>query len=333
MNPLGYVSDSISAIRTAVESASRILIVSHDRPDGDAVGSLLAMTSLVEGLGKTAIPMLRDPVPETLRFLLGSERILPASSEQVACDLVIALDSAGRDRIGEEIWAVVPAGAPLLVIDHHGSNPGFGDIDWVEPSAPATGEMVFMLAETAGWKVGQDAAEALYAAISTDTGSFRYPSTSSRTMQIGARLIELGADPGKMNRALYESYPRRRVEALRSLLQGLRFDFDGRCASVVLPLAETERLGLQPGDTEGVIDTIRAVDSVMVAVFFEELPNGKIRVSSRSKDTAFSVADACADFGGGGHVLAAGARLPGPIADAVKRFLTRIRHLLEGERS
>ena len=185
-------------------------------------------------------------------------------------------------------------------IDHHISNTEYGDLNCVDSTSPATGQILFQLAEAAGWKIDRDIATHLYAAISTDTGSFCYPSTTSETMRIGGALIDAGLDLGETNQMLYENYPRRRVEAMRILLQDLRFDCDGKCASVKLPLSVSENLGLQLGDTEGVIDVIRAIDSVVVAVFFEELPNGKIRVSSRSKDTAYGVGEICAVFGGGG---------------------------------
>jgi phosphoesterase RecJ-like protein len=210
---------------------------------------------------------------------------------------------------------MVPEGVSLLNIDHHISNTEYGDVNCVDSEAPATGQVIFQLAEEAGWPLDSDIAILLYAAISTDTGSFRYPSTTSETMRIGGRLLELGVDAGQVNQMLYENYPRRRVEALRILLQGLRFECDGRYASVRLPLSVSTELALKPGDTEGVIDVIRAVDSVVISVFYEELPNGKIRISSRSKDSAFSVGDICEVFGGGGHTLAA----PGGSGKAVSR--------------
>lgn len=295
-------------------------MISHDRPDGDAVGSAVGLGLILEAIGKEVRIVNRDPVPETLSLLGGSDRV-EAPSEKIEADLVLVLDSAEESRIGDEVWAIVPGGVTRINIDHHISNPGFGDINLVDPAAPATGQIVFELAEFAGWPVEEDAASQLYAAISTDTGSFRYPATSATTLRIAAALVERGVDVGEINRVLYESFPRRRVEALRLLLQTLRFDADGACASVMLPRRVSEELGLRAGDTEGVIDTIRAIDSVVIAVFFEELEDGRIRVSSRSKTEEFGVGEICAEFGGGGHTLAAGARLPGPIEEARERFL------------
>ncbi len=317
---------TLSDLSTRIEAAHRILVISHDRPDGDAIGSTLALGLILRRLGKTVRMVNRDPVPESLAFLPGSDQLhTPVTPVEVdpAFDLVVALDSAGRDRIGDAVWALAP-GVPVVNLDHHVSNTRFGDWNHVDTAAPATGQIVYQLAAAARWPLDAAIGENLLAAISTDTGSFRYPSTSAETLRIGAALLELGVDVGRVNQSLYESYPLRRVEAMTRLLAGLRLDFDGRCASVRLPLALTEELGLQLGDTEGVIDVIRAIDSVRIAVFFEELPDGKIRVSSRSKEERYSVGAICAQFGGGGHTLAAGARMAGPLESAVERFLEKV---------
>lgn len=318
-------------ILTQLAGAEDVLVLSHDRPDGDAVGSALAMGLLLESQGKRVSVVNHDPVPETLAFLPQVDRVLSPSEyakRGPSPDVVVVLDSAGKDRIGKAVWEVVPDGVPLINIDHHVSNTKFGDFNLVNSASPATGQILFLLAESAEWSIDREVAALLYAAISTDTGSFRYPSTTADTMRIGGRLLELGVDAGKINQQLYESYPRRRVEAIRKLLPGLRFECDSRYASVKMPLSVTEELQLKTGDTEGVIDLIREIDSVVISVFYEELPNGRIRVSSRSKNPDYSVGDLCARFGGGGHTLAAGARLPGPIEEAEERFLAAVREVL-----
>lgn len=315
-------------ILSRIDAASRILVISHDRPDGDAIGSSLALGLMLKKLGKDVEVMNQDPVPESLAFLPKTETIL-SPGEMIDADLVFSVDAAGRDRIGKAVWDCVPEKAFLINIDHHVSNTEFADLNCVDSKAPATGQILFQLAEAGGWELDPGIAELLYAAISTDTGSFRYPSTTAETMRIGGELLQAGVSAGRVNQMLYENYPRRRVEALRILLQDLRIDFDGKCASVQLPLSVTKGLSLGLGDTEGVIDVIRAIDSVIIAVFFEELPGGRIRVSSRSKDPHYSVGEICAHFGGGGHTLAAGARLAGPLDDAVARFLDQIRYTFE----
>ncbi|MDF1658326.1 MAG: bifunctional oligoribonuclease/PAP phosphatase NrnA [Verrucomicrobiales bacterium] len=318
---------SFQPVISRIAKAERVLILCHDRPDGDAIGSAVGLALILEGEGKETQVVNHDPVPEALQFLPEVSRV-DSQVDLVQSDLIIALDSAGRDRISSSVWDRISNDPDVINIDHHVSNPGYGDINYVDVSSPATGQIVFQLAKEAGWKINGDAASHLYAAISTDTGSFRYPSTSSETMRVVADLIDKGLDVGRLNQQLYESYPMRRVEALAFLLRDLRMDCDNRCVSVLLPFVVTERLGLRTGDTEGVIDVIRAIDSVIVAVFFEEFEDGRIRVSSRSKSDQVSVGEVCKEFGGGGHTLAAGARLSGPLNDAADRFISRVCHAI-----
>lgn len=318
---------TLSDLKDRIEAAASVLVASHDRPDGDAIGSSLAMGLILRKLGKEVVIVNRDPVPESLAFLPGCDLIVRPGG-RVDADLLVVLDAAGADRVDASVWQMAEAVKTTINLDHHVSNTGFGDLVHVDPSSPATGQLVFQLARLAGWPLDAAIGENLLAAISTDTGSFRYPSTSAETMRIAGEILELGVDVGRVNQMLYESYPLRRVEVLRVLLQGMRLDFGGRCASVRLPLAVTRELGLQVGDTEGVIDVIRAIDTVRVAVFFEELPDGKVRVSSRSKEERYNVGSICAGFGGGGHILAAGARMTGPMDEAAERFLGAVGRVL-----
>jgi phosphoesterase RecJ-like protein len=194
----------------------------------------------------------------------------------------------------------------------------------VDPEAPATAEIIFRLIKNENLPFNRDIAENLYAAISTDTGSFQYPKTSARTLEIAAELIRAGLDVGRLNQQLYESYPRRRLELLRELLRNMRFEHGGRVASVSLSLRTAAELGVLPEDNEGLIDHLRAIHGVIVAVFFEELDDGKVRVSMRSKTNAVDVCAICQKFGGGGHTLAAGARVRGTLAEVEEKVLEEI---------
>ncbi len=324
------VSHTFADILEAIGGARRILLGSHARPDGDAIGSTVAMGMLLRAAGKETVTVNCDPVPDALRFLPGIDQIQSPHSVGEA-DLVITLDSADRARLGQEFWDAAEGCGRVINIDHHISNTEYGNINYIDSDSPATGQIVYQLAQRAGWQLNQEAAENLYAAISTDTGSFRYPSTTAETMRIAGDLVELGVDVGEINRLLYESYPLRRIEMLRFLLEDMQISGDGRYASVILPYHATEKLDLQAGDTEGAIDTIRAIDSVIVAVLFESLPDGQVRVSSRSKDPNYSVGALCAEFGGGGHTLAAGARMAGPIEVARQSFMERVALLMAAE--
>jgi phosphoesterase RecJ-like protein len=194
----------------------------------------------------------------------------------------------------------------------------------IDSIAPATGQILYELFRSCELPLDREIAENLFVAISTDTGSFQYPATTARTYEIGAELIKAGVDVGALSQKMYESYPRRRLELLRALLNTLKFTADNRCASVSLSQAKANELAVLPEDNEGLIDHIRAIDSVVVAAFFEELPEGKVRVSLRSKDPRADVSQVCAQFAGGGHKLAAGARVKGSLEEVQERVLAAI---------
>src|SRR5438270_404364 len=243
-------------------------------------------------------------------------------------DEAIARDTAIQNRLGTALLAVRSAKV-WINIDHHPSNPGYGDLVYVDPDSPATGQILFELIKSEKLPVDSAIAENLYVAISTDTGSFQYPNTTARTFEIAAELVRAGVDVGRISQLTYENYPRRRVELLRDLLGTIRFDANDRVASFSLSLATAKKLGVQPGDNEGLIDHLRAMRGVIVAVLFEELADGKVRVSMRSKSKEVNVCAICEKFGGGGHVLAAGARVRGTLAEVEKKILEEIRGVLE----
>jgi len=304
-------------------------ILSHVRPDGDALGSQLALALSLEQLGKDVRVWNEDGMLEKYSFLPRAELLTkpPATADHV--DVAIALDTAIQNRLGTALAAVGSAKI-WINIDHHRSNPGYGDLVIVDASAPATGEIIFSLIKSQGFPFTHDIAENLYAAISTDTGSFQYPNTSARTFEIAAELVRAGGvDVGKISRQLYENYPRRRLELLRELLRTMRFSGHDRVASFSLSLKTTADLGVLPEDNEGLIDHLRAIRGVIVAVFFEELADGKVRVSMRSKDEAVDVCAICQKFGGGGHTLAAGARVRGSLAEVEEKVLEEIRDVLK----
>jgi phosphoesterase RecJ-like protein len=301
----------------------RFAIMGHVRPDGDALGSQLALALSLQALGKEVRVWNEDGMLEKYSFLPRSDLLTKPPSTPEDFDVAIALDTAIQNRLGIALAAVRSAKI-WINIDHHLSNPGYGNVVHVDTSAPATAEIIFRLIKDQGLPFNRDIAENLYAAISTDTGSFQYPKTSAQTFEIAAELIRTGLDVGRLNQLLYENYPRRRLELLRELLRNMRFQQDGHVASFTLTLKTAADLGVLPEDNEGLIDHLRAVRGVVVAVFFEELPDGKVRVSMRSKTDAVDVCAICQKFGGGGHTLAAGARVRGTLAEVEERVLAEV---------
>ena len=310
-------------IGRAFREHQRFAILSHVRPDGDALGSQLALALSLKQLGKDVRVWNEDGMLEKYSFLARAQLLTkpPSSAEDV--DVAIALDTAIQNRLGTAFQAIRMAKI-WINIDHHPSNPGYGDLVYVDPVAPATGQILFELIKSERLPFDRAIAENLYVAISTDTGSFQYPHTSARTFEIAAELVRAGVDVGQINQQVYENYPRRRVELLRELLRTMRFEGGGRVASFSLSLKTAAELGVLPEDNEGLIDHLRAIRGVIVAVFFEELTDGKVRVSMRSKSEKTDVCAICQKFGGGGHTLAAGARVRGSLAEVEQRILEAI---------
>jgi phosphoesterase RecJ-like protein len=325
---VSVVQSTFAEIGRALREHERFAIVSHVRPDGDALGSQLALALSLQELGKTVRVWNEDGMLEKYSFVPRAKLLTkpPATKEDV--DLVIALDTAVQSRLGTTIEAIRSAKV-WINIDHHPSNPGYGDLVYIDPVSPATGQILFELIKDQKLPMTREIAENLYVAISTDTGSFQYPNTTARTFEIAAELIRVGVDVGRVSQLLYENYPRRRLELLRALLQAMRFEGNGKVASFSLSLKMARQIGALPEDNEGLIDHLRAIRGVIVAVFFEELPEGKVRVSMRSKSEAIDVCAICTKFGGGGHTLAAGARVRGTLAAVERNILEAICEVID----
>ncbi|MGE9267294.1 MAG: DHH family phosphoesterase [Verrucomicrobiales bacterium] len=307
-------------------------VLSHVRPDGDAIGSQIALGHALEGIGKSVRYLNEDGLPESLAFLPLSEKI-EQPGEPLEVDVVIALDTASQPRLGAKCNEVV-AGAKLWInIDHHKSNPGYGDLSHIDATSPATGQILYNLIVDQGLPFSEATRDSIYVAVSTDTGSFQYRGTTEATYRMAADLVARGLQVGEINEMIYDSQPYRRVELMRSLLNTLECSRDGKVVDWQLPRSEQVKLGLVPDDSEGMIDFIRAVRGVVVALFFEELEDGQIRVSMRSKDRAVDASEVCSQFGGGGHALAAGIRMAGPMAEAREKVLAAVRARVEAAAS
>jgi phosphoesterase RecJ-like protein len=313
---------TFSEIAAALRMHQRIAVLSHVRPDGDAFGSQLALGLALRELGKDVAIWNEDGMLEKYSFMPGSESLSRPPATPDTFDLGVALDTAVQNRLGTAGEAV--HAQKWINVDHHPTNPRYGNLNYIDPTAPATGQILFDLMTSEGLPMNPAIAENLFVAISTDTGSFQYPSTNARTFEIAAELTRAGVDVGRVSQQLYETYPRRRTELLRELLGTMHFEANGQIASFSLNLETAKKLGVLPEDNEGLIDHLRAIQGVIVAIFFEELPEGKVRVSLRSKSEAADVAAVAQRFGGGGHKLAAGARVRGTLAEVEQRILEAI---------
>ncbi|MEX1114376.1 MAG: bifunctional oligoribonuclease/PAP phosphatase NrnA [Akkermansiaceae bacterium] len=320
------VNASFAQIGEVLRNHQSFVLLSHVRPDGDAIGSQLALGYALIAAGKSVRLINEDGLPENLAFMAGSERIETPPTEPLDVEVAIALDTATKPRLGEHALHAASKANIWLNIDHHVSNPGYGDLNLIDSTSPATGQILYQLIVALDLPLPAESRDAIYVAVSTDTGSFQYPSTTAKTYDLAADLIRRGLDVGKINSDTYDNHPYRRVELMRALLNTLELSPDGMVAHWEMRDQTRIDLALTPDDSEGLIDIIRAIRGVQVAVFFEELPDGKIRVSMRSKDRRFNVCEIAMAFGGGGHALAAGIRMKGPLEEAKPLVLEAIRN-------
>jgi len=317
-------SSTFQEIGAWLDQYDSFALLSHVRPDGDAIGSQIALGFALEAAGKKVRLINEDGLPDNLAFMAGSDRIETPPAEPVDVDVVIALDTATKPRLGDNVLKAVGHCERWINIDHHKSNPGYGDLNLIDDSSPATGQILYDLIKALDLPIPDETRDAIYVAVSTDTGSFQYSGTTVATYEMAADLTRRGTDVGHINSLTYDNHPMRRVELMRSLLNTLEVKSDGRLAHWELTWDTVTRLEVKPEDSEGLIDIIRAIQGVIVAVFFEELHDGKIRVSMRSKDRRIDACKVCMEFGGGGHALAAGIRMPGPLSDAKSKVLAVI---------
>jgi len=318
-------NSSLADIAGILRSHHRFVVMSHARPDGDALGCTIAMALCLKQLGKDVTTWNEDGVLEKFRYLPEWEIVQKPPAEPQRFEVAVVLDNAVKTRAGRAVEAVAHADT-WINLDHHITNEKYGDLNYIDATSPATGQILFELFRGQELPLTYAMADNLFVAISTDTGSFQYSNTTARTYEIGAELIRAGVNVGELSQKMYESYPRRRLELLRALLNVLRFSSNDRVASFALTMESAKNLGVLPEDNEGLIDHIRSIEGVVAAAFFEELGDGRVRISLRSKSPAIDVSKICGQFGGGGHILAAGARVKGSLAEVQEKVLQAIDH-------
>ena len=325
------VPKTVEKIIDVLKSAKTVCIVGHVRPDGDCIGSQLGLAMALEHAGKEVTVWNQDPMPDKLRFLDSEKRLRrPQSGREF--DVVVAVDCASHGRLGTVANHIEKRGT-LVNIDHHASNDRYGDINWVSPREPSSGELVYDLCKWAGWKITSAMANCLFTAVSTDTGSFQYASTTPDTLRTAADLVEDGAELANICQEVYQSYPMTRVKLLRHVYNRFHLVHSNRTAYFWLKKADYNRTGASTEESEGLIDHIRAIEGVVVAVVFEEIQPELTRLSFRSKDDAINVNDLAQHFGGGGHKAAAGARVEGKPLSVQRRVLNAIRRALDAKGS
>ncbi len=318
-----------------IRSATHVVLATHVNPDGDALGSLLGLADILQGLGKEVFAYLEEPVSSMYDFLPNcsiskhdTDALQDFVKQAGAGNVVsIALDSGDAERLGHA-KDILLSHSPFLVIDHHQGHRPYGDELWLDSECSSTGEMVYELSLKMKADLSENAAFCLYVAIVTDTGSFRYDCTSARTLRIAADLLENGVHPAEVAEQVYDNYTLARLRLMELVLSTLVVYESGRIGIISLSAAMFEESGAEPQDVEGFVNFPRSLRSVEVAAFIKEMKEGSISVSLRAKGKV-DVAEIAAAFNGGGHKNAAGFRFTGKsLAEVQSEVLLALQNAL-----
>lgn len=302
-----------------IERRDAFLLTSHARPDGDAIGSLLALYQLLKARGKhvrvimnDSVPLIYGPLPYS--GIIEHLHTVPEDAPQAA--IILECDSIQRTRLDGL------QGRFLINIDHHSSARDFGDINWIDSQACAVAEMIYRLICESKVRVTPEMATCLYTAVLTDTGSFCFSGTTAHTFQLAGELVRSGANAADIAHSVYFSNPASKMRLLGTALSNLHRE--GALAYMYISLSEMERSGGLEEDCEGLVNYALSIEGVEVALFFREIPDGRYRVSLRSKGRV-NVAAVAEQFGGGGHQCASGCAVSGPLSTSLELILTQLR--------
>lgn len=306
-----------------IKNAKKILLLSHVNPDGDTLGSMCAMYSMIlKRFKKKADMSIVSNIPFNYRFLPNVELAQRYFDKSLVYDLVITLDVAAIDRV-KETKIFFDKAKCTINFDHHKTNPSFGDYNLIEPEASSCGEVLFNYFKQNNWEFTEDAAICLYTAIMTDTGNFRFENTSPNTFRAVADLVELGANPNKLYKLCYESKTKNLVMFQNYCVNKAEFLNDNKIVYTTVYKKDLEKFSAGDDYTDGIAETLRAIDSTEVSFVVKEVESKVTKVSMRSKH--IDVAKICELFGGGGHTYAAGCTIKASVKDSIEKLLREIK--------
>ena len=320
----------IATIAQELKNNERFLMATHVNPDGDAIGSLGALALVLEGMGKQVVAYCQDEVPEFLRFLPYSDRIVREISGLDRFEVAVVLDCGAFDRIGSAVEVLQHVGK-IIHIDHHSSSGDFGQLNLVRPEYSSTAEILYEIFQAIPVSLTPEVAENIYTAILTDTGSFRFANTTARTLAIAAEMVSLGVVPEKVAGEIYDSMSPERIELLARSLDTLTLRSNGRVAAMHVSQRMLEETGTSFIDTDGFVNYPRAISSAEIAIFFREMAADEVNVSLRSRG-GLDVAEFARIHGGGGHHNAAAFRLGGSLSEVVEKVLAEAGEFIVGGR-
>ncbi len=318
--------EDYAAFLERLRDSQRVLVASHYSPDGDGIGSTLALGFMLERLGKSPVMYNRDSIPDNLRFLPGAERLVRSIDPNESFDMAIMVDCAQPSRVSDEFAARKNPGV-LACIDHHVLENAEAELLLLDPTAASAGEVVMRLMKSAGLVIDAAVAKCIYTTLVVDTGFFKYSSTNAHVFELAAELVGNGAQPWEVAKYMEESYPASRMKLLARSLATLDISLGGRYATMEV----TEEMLLATGATIEVSDEFatypRSIAGVEVAALFRDIGDGVVKVSLRSKDIV-DVAAIARSMGGGGHMRAAGLRVRAPLAEAKERIRAAVESAL-----
>lgn len=316
-------SEMFERSRQLIEGASSIAVSGHTDPDGDALGSVLAVTALIEGLwpDKRVAPLLANdrPVPANLAFLPDADRLTPAARYAQAPDLFISLDTPTKARLADSAEVLGRAGASLC-LDHHPVVEDFCDWSFSQPAAASCADVVFDFSRHLGAELTVPLAQCLLAGIITDTGRFQYQNTDVHALTSAAALIEAGADPSQVCLHVYQSKTMAQLKLQQVVLERLALACSGELAYSYVLQSDFDRFGASAADCDELVDCVRSLGGTKAVLFLREVPEGGFRGNLRSKDPSRDVSLLAKHFGGGGHKMASGLTLNGSAPEAVSRI-------------
>ncbi len=323
------IEDSVRAVVRRLYNGERFLITAHRNPDGDALGSALALRALIRQLGKDATIIVRDPFWKPLGKMPGAGDIviaetLPADYPD-GYDALFVMECPEAERTG---FPILPG--PVVNIDHHLGNKEYGEVNYIDLDAPSVGEMVLQLAREMEMPLERDMATAMYVSLASDTGFFRYMNTTLRALEGATEMVRAGAKPGEISLWLNESATPGSVKLLGLCLRTLELSAGGKLATMELPERFFAEAGAEAEDTEGIVNYGRTIDGVLVSALFKEVEGGT-RVSMRAKPGA-DVQVVAASFGGGGHKAAAGCFVAAPMAEAKEKIVSLLKEQVGREK-
>ena len=307
----------LKGVVEACRAAESLLVTSHSTPDGDAIGSILAMRAFLRALGKMDVTCAcHDTVPRMYEWLPGADDLVRANKQREAYDLVVVMDVAQRDRLGD-IGKKIGADQRVLIIDHHPEEAPFGMLNFVDPSYASCSQIVVDLYAAAGVRMSVEGATAAYVGLATDTGSFRFGNTDARAHRHAALLLEAGVDAADVASRVFDVISPEKLELLRSVLDRVEKTDCGRIAWTHLTAADLNAVHADAEDVEGLVNFVRNIEGVQIGILFRELKPGRVKVSMRAR-SPINAGLVLRPLGGGGHPGAAGAIILSSLPETIQ---------------